>query len=54
MKKIIAFLSILLPLLLIGCNQPATPDGNPRWVQNLITAYEKDSCWESTTVHLAV
>jgi hypothetical protein len=43
MNKTIAFLSILLPLLLIGCSQPATPGGSPKWVQKLIATYEKDS-----------
>jgi len=42
MKKIMAFLSILLPLLLIGCNHSTSPDENPGWVKNLIATYEKD------------
>jgi hypothetical protein len=37
MKKTIAFLAILIPLLLIGCSRSVTtPDANPKWVQKLI------------------
>jgi hypothetical protein len=43
MKKVIAFLSILLTLLLIGCNQSTSPDGSPKWVQNLVATYQRDS-----------
>jgi hypothetical protein len=43
MNKNIAFLSFLLLLLLIGCGQLHASGGNPKWLQNLIATYEKDS-----------
>jgi hypothetical protein len=42
LKKIIILSAILL-LLLIGCNHIFTPNGSPKWVQNLIANYEKDT-----------
>jgi hypothetical protein len=42
MKKSIAFLSILVPILLMGCSQSPLPDGSPKWLQNLVETYQHD------------
>jgi YHS domain-containing protein len=42
MKKIIILLSILLPVVLIGCAKSTAPEDSPKWVQDLVATYEKD------------
>jgi hypothetical protein len=42
MKKVTAFLSILLPVLLIGCSQSDFPAGSPKWVQTLVASYQRE------------
>jgi hypothetical protein len=42
MIKIIAFLSFLFPILLIGCIQSNIPEGSPKWIQNLVTTYRRE------------
>jgi hypothetical protein len=42
MKKIILIVSILLPLIMIGCTPSTSTGGNPGWVTKLVATWEKD------------
>jgi hypothetical protein len=42
MKKFIAFAAILLPVMLIACSHSPLPDGSPKWLQDMVTTFQKD------------